>query len=128
MDESAAWKKVGRKLGEARERARLTKRGAAAKAGFSEATWRKIEDGEERPAPGVVIPPRISDRVLEAACRAVDVEPADMFKALGRPYLPSREPADRAPLPATLVEKLERLTPARREAIERIVDDLFETE
>lgn len=87
-DNADAWKEVGRRIEAARRRLRLTKRGAATKAGISEALWRHLEAGERSPAPGVVVPVSPRDASLEAAARAVALDPAPLFKLVGRDYVP----------------------------------------
>lgn len=87
MDEREAWAEVGRRIGEAREalRPELTMRGAARQAGFSDATWRKIESG------GLVqhghwTPPNPTNANLEAAAIVVGLDPDELFKLVGREY------------------------------------------
>jgi hypothetical protein len=86
----------------------MSKRGAAEAAGFSEALWRQIEDGE-RITRGVSVPANPRDENLEAAAKAVGLDPADVFRAAGRTYEPSDEPLSADDEYAALRDELERL-------------------
>ena len=83
-DEAAREREVGRLLREARERLRpkVSKRQAAAKAGFSPTQWGDMERGERHQGTRV----RAADETLVAAARAVDLDPRVLFEAAGRPY------------------------------------------
>jgi len=85
-DEGRRWTEIGKRLGAARNRLNLSKRAAAARAGFSEGTWRQLEAGERQVAPGMTLPVSPSDRTLTAAARAVELDPAEVFALAGRTY------------------------------------------
>lgn len=84
QDEAAREHEMGRLLREARERLRpkVSKRQAAAKAGFSPTQWGDMERGERHQGTRV----RPADETLLAAARAVDLDPRVLFEAVGRPY------------------------------------------
>lgn len=84
MDAQEWRDKVGAAL--RRARGQVSKREAARRAGFSEALWRQLETGEKSVAAGVVIPVSPRDETLEAAARAVGLDPADLFRLAGRKY------------------------------------------
>lgn len=86
MDDAERWETVGRLLGRARRERRLSKRGAALAAGFSEITWRSLEIGKKQLAPGLVVPVNPRDETLEAAARAVGLDPATLFDVAGRTF------------------------------------------
>jgi transcriptional regulator with XRE-family HTH domain len=99
---------VGGLLRRARRARRMSKRGAAEAAGFSEALWRQIEDGE-RITRGVSVPANPRDENLEAAAKAVGLDPADVFQAAGRTYEPTGEPLSADNEYAALRDELEKL-------------------
>lgn len=72
-------------LGALLQRARgpMSKREAAKRAGFSEATWRALELGVRRPAKGVVIPVNPSVGTLIAAADAVGARRAEVMMLAG---------------------------------------------
>lgn len=80
------WRDVGWRLNQARRRMGLSKRAAARKAGLSEGLWRQLEAGVRKPMPDVTVPVSPRDYTLEAAARAVEVDPAELFAIVGRPY------------------------------------------
>lgn len=88
-EEAARERELGRLLREARERIRpkMSKRQAAAKAGFSPTQWGDMERGERHQGTRV----RASDDTLEAAARAVGLDPQILFDAVGRTYHPGKE-------------------------------------
>lgn len=89
-DAALAWRRVGQLLGEARRslRPKVSKREAARRAGFSEITWRQLEAGERQLTKGVKVPPSPKDETLEAAARAVGLDPGIVFSEVGRRYEP----------------------------------------
>ena len=89
MEGADQWKVVGARLGQARRSLRLSKRGAALRAGFSEITWRQLEAGERQIAREVTTPVNPRDDTLAAAARAVNLDPAELFDLAGRDYDPS---------------------------------------
>lgn len=118
-DEAAIWKTVGERLGAAREALRLTKREAARRAGFSEITWRNLEAGERQAAPGVVVPMSPRDDTLASAAVAVELDPAEIFELVGRPYVP-KDDDDEIHLSASGVD-LAELAEVDPEAYEQIM-------
>lgn len=62
---------VGRHVEARREQLGLSRRAAAKRAGFSEATWRAIEAGEKRVAPDMVVPASFSAKSRVGVCRAL---------------------------------------------------------
>jgi hypothetical protein len=84
--EAATWKLVGAELGRAREALKLSKRAAANRAGFSEITWRQLEDGEKQIAKGLKVPVSPKDDTLAAAAEAVLLDPVVVFELAGRTY------------------------------------------
>ena len=86
MEGADQWKAVGARLGQARRSLRLSKRGAAQRAGFSEITWRQLEAGERQIARDVTTPVNPRDDTLAAAARAVNLDPAELFDIAGRDY------------------------------------------
>lgn len=125
--ELARWEAVGAKLSEARRARRLTKRAAAARAGFSEITWRNLEQGARQVAPGVMVPVSPKDETLEAAARAVDLDPGELFALAQRAYM---EPIIPLPTyreqPAALsgVEIPDDLTPEEADQIRVVIDGI----
>ncbi len=97
-------------LEEARQARRLSKRGAAREAGFSESTWRQLEDGERQVTEDVRVPVNPRDDTLVAAARAVGIDPAVLFEAAGRPFRGPREPLGMDASGVDL-EELRRLDP-----------------
>lgn len=85
-DESAREAAVGEAL--KRARGRESQRAVAARAGVSPTQWRHMENGIRDNG----VPVRASDRTLEAAARAVGLDPAALFEIAGRPYESSDEP------------------------------------
>lgn len=82
------WKAtVGALLRNARTDKGLSKRKAATLAGFSEAVWRQLEEGERQIRPGVMAPANPRDETLGAAARAVGLPPEQVFDAAGRHYM-----------------------------------------
>lgn len=78
---------VGAKPGAANSgTARLSKRAAAAKAGFSEGLWRQLEAGERRVSGDITVPMNTRDENLRAAALAVGLEPAVVFATVGRTW------------------------------------------
>lgn len=67
----------------ARGRGGLSKREAARRAGFSEATWRALELGVRRPARGVAIPVNPTVGTLISAADAVGVSRSDVLALVG---------------------------------------------
>jgi transcriptional regulator with XRE-family HTH domain len=61
-------------------------RQAAARAGFSPATWKRLAEGD----------PSVKDSTLVAAARALDMDPAEMFEWAGRHYTPPASSTDEA--------------------------------
>ena len=106
-EEFARWKAVGWQLGNARRLKKLSKRRAADAAGISDITWRTLESGVRQLAPGVLLPASPRDETLEAAARAVDLDPAGIFELAGREYVAGD--TDVAQPPASLNERVSRL-------------------
>lgn len=85
VDQEVRWTpEVGALLQQAR--GSMSKRSAAAKAGFSEATWRALELGVRRPAKGVEVPVNPTPAILEAAAIAVGLHPSQVFELVGLTY------------------------------------------
>jgi transcriptional regulator with XRE-family HTH domain len=63
----------------------LSKRAIAAVAGFDEATWRQLEEGE-RTIQGVKVPANPRDETLAAAAMAARVSVPELFRLAGRSY------------------------------------------
>ncbi|HEV2928631.1 MAG TPA: helix-turn-helix domain-containing protein [Propionibacteriaceae bacterium] len=100
----AQWRRdVGALLERARRERRLSKRAAAQKAGFSEALWRQLEDGR-RLINGVEVPANPRDDTLEAAARAVGLDPQAVFDAAQRDYVPLPDEVDRPESLSTYIE------------------------
>lgn len=85
--DAARWRyTVGRALEQARRGRGLSKREAASRAKFSEVVWRQLESGERQVAAGIRVPVNPKDETLEAAARAVGLDPAELFAMAGRPW------------------------------------------
>lgn len=76
---------MGARLQNARTSKGLSKRRAAELAGFNEAVWRQLEEGE-RSVSGVMVAVNPRDETLAAAAIAVGLDPADLFAIAGREY------------------------------------------
>lgn len=87
-NEARVWRQVGARLGEERRRRGLSKRAAAARAGFSEITWRQLEAGERQVSKEVKVPVSPKDETLVAAALAVMIDPAELFAMAGRSWEP----------------------------------------
>jgi transcriptional regulator with XRE-family HTH domain len=145
VDEQGAWAEVGNRIREAREAARpeLSMRGAAQKAGFSDATWRKIEAGGLTQH-GHWTPPNPTNANLEAAAIVVGLDPQPLFELVGRTYqgpynVLVEGPGDREALErlrsqianraresrAALSGKIARLSDDDAAAVEAIIDRLL---
>lgn len=82
------WKeRVGALLQRARKSRNLSIRKAAKAAGIDDATWRHLEEGE-RTIRGEKVPASPRDDTLAAVARAVGLNPAEVFRAAGREYVP----------------------------------------
>jgi transcriptional regulator with XRE-family HTH domain len=92
-DELARWAEVGQLLREGRERRGISKRAAAAEAGFSETVWRQLEAGERQIAKGMKIPISPKDETLLRASYVARVDPGRLFDLAGRAR--SVRPGDR---------------------------------
>lgn len=124
--EAARWVAVGERLGEARRARRLTKRAAASRAGFSEITWRNLEQGARQAAPGVLIPVSPRDETLEAAARAVDIDPAELFELAQRPYTELPAASTRtSEIEVDFNSKVARLPPEDQEYVLGLVERLL---
>lgn len=62
---------VGQHVEARREQLGLSRRAAAKRAGFSEATWRHFEAGEKKVAPDTIVPASFSARSRVGVCRAL---------------------------------------------------------
>jgi len=102
VNDPQAWRTgPGRLLADARNALGWSKRQAAREAGFSEAMWRQLEEGERQVTQDVKVPVNPRDDTLLAAARAVGLEPAVVFAAAGRPY---NAPPDLAAMDASGVD------------------------
>lgn len=125
MDEPTA-KAVGAALGQARRALKISKREAARRAGISEITWRTYETGMRQVTSDYHVPVSPRDDKLEAAAKAVELDPAVVFKIAGRPYDGALSPAPAADgPPAALSGKISRLSERDRRAVERLVDEML---
>lgn len=106
-------------LAAARRQRGLSKRAAAREAGFSEALWRQLEDGERPVAPGVTVPANPRSETLESAARAVGLEPADVFAAAHREYHAPAQPDIQIDASGVDLEELRREDP---DAYQQIID------
>jgi hypothetical protein len=92
---------------------RLSKRGAAQRAGFSEITWRQLEAGERQIARDVTTPVNPRDDTLAAAARAVNLDPAELFELVDRKFDPALIEVDAAPVgsdwQAAIIARLDSL-------------------
>jgi hypothetical protein len=101
-------------------------REAARRANLSEITWRNYESGIKLLAKGVSAPVNPRDDKLEAAAKAVGLDPAVVFEIAGRPYDGALSPAPAADgPPAALSGKIGRLSERDRRAVERLVDEML---
>lgn len=123
MDEPTA-KAVGAALGQARRALKLSKREAARRAGISEITWRTYENGVRQVTSDYQVPVSPRDDKLEAAAKAVGLDPAVVFALAGRPYDGALSPTPDAQ-PAALSGKIGRLSERDRRAVERLVDEML---
>lgn len=80
------WEAVAQLLRDRRKAQGLSKRAAAKRAGFSEGTWRMLEVGHRQVAAGMTVPPNPTDENLEAAARALAIDPERIFVMVGREY------------------------------------------
>lgn len=87
-DDPSGWRLLGDLLGQARDVCGFSKREAAQVAGFSEGTWRQLEQGF-RLSYGQEIPPNPSDDKLYAAAVTVRLNPELALGIVGR-ELPAR--------------------------------------
>lgn len=122
VEEQVRWTpEVGQRL--KAKRGRMSKREAARRAGFSEATWRALELGVRRPAKGVEVPVNPTIGNLEAAALAVDEDPAELFRLVGLSYT-GRQPApeeDDTDLRLTRVEeRLDRIDEVLSEVLQHL--------
>lgn len=130
MDEAERWRQLGERLRTARE-AMLprppSKREAARRAGFSDVTWRQLEAGQKQISKGVFVPMTASDHILRAAARVVDLDPAELFEILDRPYTPL--PADDRPAKRSTDERLDAVEAElirQREVLDELLERLPE--
>lgn len=82
-EQHSPWRTLGEAIGSHRMRAGLSKRAAAQKAGFSESTWRQLEEGVRRPTPGVEVEMSARAETVVAAALAVGMEPAKALAVVG---------------------------------------------
>jgi len=109
--DSSPWVVLGRQLAAHRIQANLSKRAAAAAAGFSEGTWRQLEAGERNVAPGIVVEMSSRAETVAAAARAVGMDPGTALSLVGldgsaETLANLREIARQAPEPAQLMQQL----------------------
>jgi hypothetical protein len=128
-DLQAAWGVVGTEVRGARRalRPEVSIREASRRAGFSDATWRKLESGGFTQH-GHWVPPNLTNKNLEAAAVVVGLDPRHVFGLVGREYDgPYAEAATERPSGsrAALSGKIERLNEEDRLAVESIVDRLL---
>lgn len=88
MDPSEWRSTVGAAIKAARLAKGYSKRKAAGLAGFNEAVWRHIEEGE-RSQSGVMVAVNPRDETLAAAAIAVGLDPEDVFRLAQRVSPPS---------------------------------------
>lgn len=117
MDSNEWRTAVGALLKQAR--GRTSKRKAAQRAGFSEALWRQLEDGYRTVQQGVTVPVNPRDDTLEAAAKAVGLDPAEVFRAAGRPYEPLPPEPSEPQSPEEALDELRARVRALEERAER---------
>jgi transcriptional regulator with XRE-family HTH domain len=115
------WALVGSYLRTGRERARLSKRAAARRAGISEGLWRHLEAGEKK-VQGVTVFPNPRSENLVAVAQAVALDPRPIFRAIGRASgpIPDFEPAD-----DSLEARIDRLNYRDRRLVEQLVESML---
>lgn len=109
--EAEQWRRgPGALLKRGRLQTGLSKRAIAAVAGFDEATWRQLEEGE-RTIAGVKVPANPRDETLAAAAMAARVSVPELFRLAERSY--PDDPDAEVELSASGVdlEELKRLDP-----------------
>lgn len=126
--EEVRWSEaIGKRLREGR--GRMSKREAARRAGFSEATWRALELGVRRPAKGIEVPVNPTVENLVAAAEAVGINPDEILSMVGLAYQAAfervetatnevQELRDEVARLAARVELLDRQLDARRSVSE----------
>ena len=121
-DYGEPWRSIGEALFEARKKLQLSKREAADRAKISESFWRQLEAGGKWIGGKLILPnprPESFSKVL----RAVSIDPLNLISIPGftLPH-PEEEPWRYR----SLYDKLERLTEAKVQLIESLVDALLE--
>ena len=116
------WALIGSYLRIGRERAHLSKRAAARRAGISEGLWRHLEAGVKQ-LHGVAVLPNPRSENLVAAAQAVGQDPRVIFRAIGRAAgpIPEFEPAD-----DSLQARIDRLNYRDRQLVEQLVDSMLQ--
>lgn len=77
------WRRLGHLLQTHRTRLGLSKRAAAERAGFSEATWRQLEDGVRRLPGGMTATMSARPETVYAAAVAVGIDPPTALAMVG---------------------------------------------
>lgn len=128
MEDRNPWIDVGQRLGTARRQLRISKREAARRAGFSDGQWRVLEAGRRIVAKGIVVPPNPKDETLQGAAEAVGIDPAELFRLVGRDFVAGATPPPPAngTDPSDLARRVGDLELDVREIrtmVQRVLDD-----
>ena len=121
-DYGEPWRSIGEALFDARKKLQLSKREAAQRARISDSFWRQLEAGGKWVS-GKLILPNPRPESLSKVLRAVSIDPLNLISIPGftQPH------SDIEPWRyRSLYDKLERLTEAKVQLIESLVDALLE--
>lgn len=104
---------------------RLSRRQAAEAAGISDPAWKQLEEGWKETPAGKRVRPNPRDGTLVRVAQVLEIEPAEFFRALGRPIpaawivpptKPDESPEDRL---ARVLDRIESRLAALEELARR---------
>ncbi|MCU1450541.1 MAG: Helix-turn-helix domain [Acidimicrobiales bacterium] len=130
MNESERWVEFGRFLREQRDKLGISRREAAKRSKVPEGTWKDLETGRKTGYGGVRVLPNPGADVLDKIAGALELEPQELNRHVGRLNNKQRPGASGGPKDAgsPLVQKIARLGDRDRQLIESLVEEMLERE
>ena len=127
MTTTTPWAELGRRLARHRiaQHPAMSKRAAAERAGFSEATWRQLEAGKRQLAPGVEVEMSARAETVVRAAMAVGMDPTEALDLVSLEHAVIDEPrhggSDEMTLTQLVVELVAEMR-SLREELQRLGD------